>query len=50
VQEANGELTMGGYDEDRIEGGITWVDLLMPTCKSILVLGIPEVILSFNFF
>jgi hypothetical protein len=28
---ANGELTIGGYDEDRISGDITWVDLAMPT-------------------
>ena len=28
---ANGELTIGGYDQDRFEGDITWVDLLVPT-------------------
>lgn len=28
---ANGELTIGGYDESRISGEITWVDLLTPT-------------------
>lgn len=28
---ADGELTIGGYDENRISGEVTWVDLLMPT-------------------
>jgi hypothetical protein len=28
---ADGELTVGGYDENRISGEITWVDLLMAT-------------------
>lgn len=31
---ADGELTVGGYDETKIKGEVTWVDLLMPTCKS----------------
>jgi hypothetical protein len=30
---ADGELTIGGYDETKITGEITWVDLLMSTCK-----------------
>ena len=30
---ADGELTVGGYDEAKIQGEITWVDLLKPTCK-----------------
>lgn len=30
---ANGELTVGGYDESKISGEITWVNLLMATCK-----------------
>jgi hypothetical protein len=28
---ADGELTVGGYDETKIKGEVTWVDLLMPT-------------------
>jgi len=28
---APGELTVGGYDQDRFQGEITWVDLLTPT-------------------
>ncbi|EED90965.1 predicted protein [Thalassiosira pseudonana CCMP1335] len=28
---ADGELTLGGYDESRFEGDITWVDLVSPT-------------------
>ncbi|KAL7483001.1 hypothetical protein ACHAW6_008644 [Cyclotella cf. meneghiniana] len=28
---APGELTIGGYDQDRFQGEITWVDLLTPT-------------------
>ena len=29
--ESDGELTIGGYDETRFEGSITWVDLIAPT-------------------
>lgn len=29
--EADGELTIGGYDETKFEGDITWVDLITPT-------------------
>ncbi|KAL3797717.1 hypothetical protein HJC23_000262 [Cyclotella cryptica] len=28
---APGELTIGGYDQEKIQGEVTWVDLLMPT-------------------
>lgn len=29
-QNAPGELTIGGYDDDRIDGDITWVDVIEP--------------------
>jgi len=29
--ESDGELTIGGYDETKFEGDITWVDLITPT-------------------
>jgi len=29
--ESDGELTIGGYDETKFEGSITWVDLISPT-------------------